>query len=170
MTGQAGTTGGWLPPGDAAPPLTGTVAAPPVKRSEPEPADWLARVAASVIDSIVSVGALICAGLFAGPVVEESAASDVARVLAVAAWLLYPPLMLAFNGGRTLGKIASEIKVINMSGEPVGFGRALLREIAVKLPLSIFPLGLINALWPLWQADNRALHDLIVGTRVIVNH
>jgi uncharacterized RDD family membrane protein YckC len=28
-------------------------------------------------------------------------------------------------------------------------------------------LWLIDVLWPLWQAENKALHDLIAGTRVV---
>jgi uncharacterized RDD family membrane protein YckC len=27
--------------------------------------------------------------------------------------------------------------------------------------------GIVNVLWPLWQAENRAGHDLICGTGVV---
>jgi uncharacterized RDD family membrane protein YckC len=52
-----------------------------------------------------------------------------------------------------------------MSGEPIGYGRAFLRELLVKGLLGLLPA--IDSLWPLWERDKRALHDLAVATRVI---
>jgi uncharacterized RDD family membrane protein YckC len=56
----------------------------------------------------------------------------------------------------------------------VTFGFAMLREVAVKTLLfgiaSSLTFGLaslLDVLWPLWDEENRALHDLIVDTRVV---
>ncbi len=51
----------------------------------------------------------------------------------------------------------------------------MLREVVVKWLLFGLVLGsitagiavLIDYLWPLWDEENRALHDLIVNTRTI---
>jgi uncharacterized RDD family membrane protein YckC len=56
------------------------------------------------------------------------------------------------------------------------FWFAMLREVVIKALLfgfvSSFTFGiasLLDVLWPLWDEENRALHDLIVNTRVIVD-
>ena len=54
------------------------------------------------------------------------------------------------------------------------FGYAMLREVAVKALLfgilSSLTAGLaslLDVLWPLWDDENRALHDFIVNSRVV---
>ena len=54
------------------------------------------------------------------------------------------------------------------------FGYAMLREVAVKALLfgilSSLTAGLaslLDVLWPLWDDENRALHDFIVDSRVV---
>jgi uncharacterized RDD family membrane protein YckC len=54
------------------------------------------------------------------------------------------------------------------------FWFAMLREVIVKSLLvgvvSSFTFGLawlLDVLWPLWDEENRALHDFVVNTRVI---
>ena len=56
------------------------------------------------------------------------------------------------------------------------FGFAMLREVAVKALLfgiaGSFTFGLaqlIDFLWPLWDEENRALHDFIVNTRTVLD-
>jgi uncharacterized RDD family membrane protein YckC len=43
--------------------------------------------------------------------------------------------------------------------------KALLFGIASSLTFGL--ASLLDVLWPLWDEENRALHDLIVDTRVI---
>ena len=88
--------------------------------------------------------------------------------------LLYAPLMMSKTNGQTVGRMATGIRVIRAGGEPITFGFAALREIAVKGLLfgilGSFTFGiaqLIDYLWPLWDDENRALHDFIVDTRVV---
>jgi uncharacterized RDD family membrane protein YckC len=66
------------------------------------------------------------------------------------------------------------IRVVRAKGQPMTFGFAMLREVAVKALLfgvvSSLTFGLaslLDVLWPLWDEENRALHDFIVDTRVI---
>ena len=63
----------------------------------------------------------------------------------------------------------------------MSFILAAWREVAVKLGLlgllgSLPVVGLVvgelafwaDGLWPLWDRENRALHDMLAGTRVIL--
>jgi uncharacterized RDD family membrane protein YckC len=94
--------------------------------------------------------------------------------IAIAA-LLYAPWMMARTNGQTLGRMAVGIRVVRPDGKPIDFGFAMLREVVVKWLLFGLVLGsltagiavLIDYLWPLWDEENRALHDLIVNTRTI---
>ncbi len=68
------------------------------------------------------------------------------------------------------------IRVIRAGGQPISFGFALLREVLVKSLLvgviasATFGLAwLLDILWPLWDEENRALHDFVVNTRAIVD-
>lgn len=67
------------------------------------------------------------------------------------------------QGGQTPGKMAAGIKVIRVTGEPVGVGRALARAVSEYLSAFTLCLGYIAAAFP----DKRALHDYIAGTRVV---
>ena len=87
---------------------------------------------------------------------------------------LYAPILMARTNGKTLGRMAMNIRVVRTSGEPMTFGFAMLREVVVKSILfgivSSFTFGLaplLDFLWPLWDEENRALHDFIVNTRVV---
>jgi uncharacterized RDD family membrane protein YckC len=88
--------------------------------------------------------------------------------------LLYAPLMMARTNGKTLGRMALGIRVVRANGNPMTFGWAMLREVAVKALLfgilSSLTAGLASladVLWPLWDDENRALHDFVVDTRVV---
>ena len=93
------------------------------------------------------------------------------------ALLLYAPLLMMREGehnGQTWGKQALGITVVRDNGEAMGFGWAALREWVVKgllvsIASSIIPFipWLLDNLWPLWDDENRALHDFVVNTRVV---
>jgi len=85
-----------------------------------------------------------------------------------------PVLMARSKTGQTPGKKAFNIRVIRTSGEPMEFGWSALREVGVKHFALNFAsaatgglAGLADYLWPLWDAENRALHDFICQTRVV---
>jgi uncharacterized RDD family membrane protein YckC len=180
-------------PGYSSPPPPGafgtTVAAPP-----PAPvtgryalAGWWSRVGAAVIDGIIiGVGARLIVALFGSVFSVGFFASDEAGIvslivglllsfLAIAiVALLYAPLMMARTNGKTLGRMAMGIRVVRAKGQPMTFGWAMLREVAVKALLfgflSSLTFGLASladVLWPLWDEENRALHDFIVDTRTV---
>jgi uncharacterized RDD family membrane protein YckC len=96
-------------------------------------------------------------------------------LIATGVALLYAPMYMARTNGQTLGKQAMGIRVVRPKGQPVDFLWSVLREVVVKTLLfagigGSFTFGLawlLDVLWPLWDDENRALHDLIVDSRVV---
>jgi uncharacterized RDD family membrane protein YckC len=145
-------------------------------------ASWGSRVGATLIDAVILLVPVILLTII---VVGIAAGSDTGAVvtglLGFLAYLvvafLYAPLLMARDGarnGQTWGKQAVGVRVIRNTGEPIGFGFAALREIAVKglavgIASSILPLipWLLDVCWPLWDDENRALHDMVVSTHVV---
>jgi uncharacterized RDD family membrane protein YckC len=89
--------------------------------------------------------------------------------------LLYAPLWMVRTNGQTLGKQLMDIRVIRPGGRRIDFLYALAREVVVKTfvfagiggSLTFGLLFALDILWPLWDDENRALHDLIVDSRVV---
>jgi uncharacterized RDD family membrane protein YckC len=185
-SGLPGFSGGYSsppPPGALGGMPPAPVAAPAAGRYVL--AGWWSRVGAALIDGIIiSVVAFALLAIFGvgfastdsdtgtGALIVASLVSGLA--FAVAA-LLYAPFMMAKTNGKTLGRMAVGNRVVRANGQPMTLGWAMLREVAVKWLLfnaiggSItFGLaGLLDVLWPLWDDENRALHDFIVDTRTI---
>jgi uncharacterized RDD family membrane protein YckC len=91
--------------------------------------------------------------------------------------LIYAPATMARDGahnGQTWGKQMVGIRVVRDSGEPMTFWPAALREVGIKglavgIASSIIPFipWFLNFFWPLWDDQNRALHDMAVSTHVV---
>ena len=136
---------------------------------------WWRRVGAYLLDAIfTSIVSWVGVGLIYG----GSEALGVVLVLAgiVVAFLYFPITMMreGENNGQSFGKQILGIRVIRDSGESVSFGWALLRQfVVIYLLFSVvggFLFGipwLIDVLWPLWDSQNRALHDMIVSSHVV---
>jgi uncharacterized RDD family membrane protein YckC len=175
----------------APPPGAGGVAteayAPPVA-GHWQLSGWWRRVGAYVIDGIViAVGALILlaivGALTGGGLLINDTAGVIGFMVGVLIWglfvfvaaLLYAPLRMSKTNGQTLGRMALGIRVVRANGQRIDFGYAALREVVVKWLLfnviaGSFTFGLaplIDNLWPLWDEENRALHDMIVDSRVV---
>jgi uncharacterized RDD family membrane protein YckC len=75
---------------------------------------------------------------------------------------LYSWLMLAFNDGRTLGKMAMGIRIAKPDGSSLDLGTAAARSgMAIVSGLA---LGL-GYLWAAWDPENRTWHDQVADTR-----
>jgi uncharacterized RDD family membrane protein YckC len=184
-SGLPGYSGGY-----SSPPPPGAFGGAPVATA-PGPvagryvlAGWWSRVGAAIIDGIIiAILASILLAIFGvgfastdsdsglGALIVAGIVSTVA--FAVAA-LLYAPLMMTKTNGKTLGRMAVGNRVVRANGQPMTFGWALLREVAIKFLLVgiansvTFGLaGLLDVLWPLWDDENRALHDFVVDTRTV---
>ena len=152
-------------------------------------AGWGRRVGAFVVDMIVLLVPflVVLSALGVGFFGDSDGADDgvvgfivaviiSSLVFAVIA-LLYAPVMMARTNGKTLGRMATGIRVVRADGSPITFGFAAIREIAVK-GLLIGGLGgaitfglafVLDSLWPLWDDENRALHDFVVNTRTVMD-
>ena len=170
--------GGWDRPIPGAPPITAPLAG------------WWSRVGAALVDlTVIAVPALLVAGLILGGVGAAFSSDDGLGILTlilgvifyvtllVAVLILYAPLLMRRAGarnGQTWGKQLFGIRVVRTNGVPMDFTSSALREALVKgLGLgflsTIIPVlpYVLDALWPLWDEQNRALHDMVVGTLVV---
>ena len=137
-----------------------------------EPAEWIMRVLAYLIDGIVwVVGAFVLLlGIVLGadlPVLFVVALIGVAMLVWVA---------MMYKNGQSVGKRMLRLQVVNVeSGVPLNWAENLIvREIVIKhVVLGIaaavtFGIAeLLNYLWPLWDARRQALHDKMLSTLVV---
>jgi uncharacterized RDD family membrane protein YckC len=79
----------------------------------------------------------------------------------MAVWL-YNVYLLG-KDGASLGKRWMKIKVLDPNGQPLGFGKAFVREL-VKGVLG--NLCFLIYLWPLFDAEKQGLHDKLFSTHV----
>jgi uncharacterized RDD family membrane protein YckC len=146
-------------------------------------ASWGSRVGAQLLDALILIiPSAILVGLVIGVFAAGSEVGGVvAAIIAFLAYLLlalfYAPVLMARSGernGQTWGKQILGIRVIRDQGEPIELGFAFLREFVVK-NLLFGTIGgfflaiptLLDYLWPLWDDQNRCLHDMVVSTHVL---
>ena len=180
------------PPPGQAPPYGG--AEPPGGWSGAAPAafgaryaDYGKRVAAYILDGIiVTVPAILIIALAGVGIAGADSDGGIGAAIGGAILgfivfsiiaLLYAPLLMMRDGehnGQTLGKQVMGIRVVRTDGRPMDFMWSALREVIVKglavgIASSIIPLipWLADMLWPLWDDESRALHDMAVSTRVV---
>jgi uncharacterized RDD family membrane protein YckC len=147
-------------------------------------ASWGIRLGAYLIDALILlIPVVILAILIFGGASDNGSFGGwvVASILYVLLFavvvLLYAPVLMVREGernGQTLGKQFVGIRVVRDNGEPFGFGAAALREVVLKqlavgIASSIIPFipWFLNYFWPLWDDQNRALHDMGASTHVI---
>jgi uncharacterized RDD family membrane protein YckC len=104
-----------------------------------------------------------------GTVVEGTgeivAFSIITTLLSITIWVLYFTLMEGSASGQTVGKRAMGIRVIRFdTGGPLGYPRALGRNLARLLSAWIFYLGYF---WMLWDPERQTWHDKISTTVVV---
>ena len=175
---QAPAYGGPVPPGGWEQPIAQQVPGWHGRQL----ASWGSRLAAYLLDALILLVPVI---LLTIVIVAVAAGSDtgaiVTGIFGFLAFLvvafLYAPLLMAREGpnnGQTWGKQAVGIRVIRDNGETMNFSWAALREIVVKglgvgIASSIIPFipWFLDFFWPLWDDENRALHDMVVSTHVV---
>jgi len=179
----------WPQPQPAMHPVT--LKSPPDQHPKELPwqlAGWWSRVGAQLIDLLivwVPASVFLVAPILAAEAARNGSGTETAWLivaivvtfLAIGAHLFYAPLLMKRKGkhnGQTLGKQVSGIRVIRADGEPMRFSDAALRQIIFKsfggLVASTFvPLfpWILDYLWPTWDEQHRALHDLAADTRVV---
>lgn len=145
---------------------------------------WPRRAAAALVDTLLIAGGWTLLGLAFGLSLDElyedapgflpSRNELLALGASALTALLYFPLIMRVTNGATVGKLTARIRVVRTDGKPMTLTRAAWREVGVKtialgaipLPLTI-PATFLNYSWPLWDGENRAIHDMVAGTRVV---
>jgi len=144
------------------------------------------RVVAYVLDALIvsAIAIAVMAPLGIGFFAVDSdtgifalvAAAILAFVVVALVAILYAPVMMWKTNGKTVGRMAAGTRVVRAGGEPMTFGVAMLREVVIKalvvgIASSIIPFipWLVDILWPLWDEENRALHDFPTNTRTIID-
>lgn len=159
--------------------------------SGPPLASWGSRCVAALLDGAIIVFPFVLLGALIVVMVgvpERGRAGDGAvafgliafglgTLLFLAVSLFYAPVLMAREGrynGQTWGKEWMGIRAVRDNGLPWTFGSAALREVVVKglavsIAASLVPIlpWLANYLWPLFDEQNRALHDIAVSSHVV---
>lgn len=146
-------------------------------------ASWGSRVGAQLLDwLILLVPSAILIGLVVGVFLAGSNVGGVvtaiiAFLLYIVVTLFYAPVLMAREGehnGQTWGKQIVGITVVRDNGQQVELGFAFLRQFVVINLLFGFVGGffagiptIVDWLWPLWDNENRCLHDMVVSTHVV---
>ena len=145
-------------------------------------AGWGSRVGATLLDRLIVFAMIAVLVLL---IVAAAAASATAGIIvgiilglgALIVALFYAPVLMARDGarnGQTYGKQAVGIRVVRDSGQPFEMGAGFLREFVVKGLLFgtvggffLYIPTLVDWLWPLWDDENRTLHDMVISTHVV---
>ena len=140
------------------------------------PVGFWARLGAYLIDIIVLQGIFIAIWGTPPPTpVTPSGFPDFeAMVRDLAPRISYEMLIIIgynvfMNGqfGATLGKLAIGARIVNVDGSAIGFGKALLRWLAMIVTNITLGIGFLIVAF---RSDKRALHDFIAQTKVISRH
>ena len=122
---------------------------------------------ASLIDGIIVAIPSWIGNLISGAGNGSSAATIIGLLLSLVGlglWI-YNRLVLQGQTGQSWGKKALGLKLVTAdSGQPVGVGKALLREITHILDALPCYLGY---LWPLWDDKKQTFADKINSTYVV---
>ena len=127
------------------------------------------RVLASLLDGLIQTiaGGIIVVALVV--VFDGSLGALGSGLLALTLFLIffgYPILFEVLDGGRSIGKRATGLRVVRLDGGPIGFGAAAIRNI-MRL-IDLLPGGYaVGAIAILATPHNQRLGDMAAGTVVI---
>ena len=155
--------------------ILGMMAAP--AGASPYSGFWI-RFVAHLIDSavinivIAPVAIVLFGGYFATHHLDQNQPPDAGFFVLVALFIIigglavwfYEALMTSSSKQGTLGKMAFRIKVTDLNGARISFGRASGRFFAKMVSSMTFTIGFLMAAF---TERKQALHDMIAGTLVL---
>jgi uncharacterized RDD family membrane protein YckC len=154
-------------PGQAALPTTAHATAQLVatEAASAPLAGWWLRAGGIIIDTLILCFAAFVVGFLFGPLL-----GFIAYLGAVFAYFML--MVRDSQNGQSLGMQAVGIRVRRVDGKPVDVQTVAIRQFLMQT--IVFGIAgfllvpvLLNYLWPLWDRDNRALHDMVAKTRVV---
>lgn len=128
-------------------------------------ASWGARLGAFALDYVPGAFVLATMALMGYTTTPGSWLRwvYVAVLAVVAAAMVVNRVLLPSFTGWSLGRAVFGIRVVRAGGEPVGFLRLLLRELAHLLDTAA---AFVGWLWPLWDKRHRTFADMLLRTEV----
>jgi len=139
-------------------------------RPQPSPS-LLRRLAAMVYDTLLVIALVAVVNAVALMVVVRVTAGEQQVLNAHLVQLLTALSIVGFfslfwlKNGQTLGMQAWRIKLVDFSGGPPSFGKALLRCCGASLSAACLGLGY---LWCLVDRNNRYWHDYLSRTELVL--
>jgi len=142
-------------------------------------ADWGPRAGAYLLDSLITgIPVMIGYGIFIANIASRSGNTypdDDPQVWAILVFLLSLAVSLGlglwnrvFRQGKTgqsIGKSVLNLRLVDSTYyQPVGAGKAFLREFLAGL---FNNACFLNLLWPLWDDQKQTWHDKVMSTYVI---
>jgi uncharacterized RDD family membrane protein YckC len=129
---------------------------------------WI-RFGAAFIDGILLgiiqvIANFIFLGTFLNNNFMGSGIAAIIYIFNLLVGLLYSTLLESSSKQATIGKMAVGIRVTDLNGERISFGKALGRHLSKFISAIILGIGYIMAGF---DEKKRALHDKIAGTYVI---
>jgi len=127
------------------------------------------RFSAAIIDGFILAAAGFIIGGLAGFIYAyrtgtPEGAGALGNIVGVILGWLYFALMESSSKQGTLGKIALGIKVTDLSGNAISFGRATVRHLGKILSTIILLAGYLMVAF---TAKKQGLHDMIAGCLVV---
>ncbi len=128
------------------------------------------RFAALFIDTIVTmlggamIGFMFGILLFAGGIEDPDVVEGLGNILGLFLGWLYFALMESSSAQGTLGKMALGIKVTDLEGNPIGFGKAAGRYFGKIISTVILLVGFTMVAF---TEKKQGLHDMMAGCLVV---
>jgi len=127
------------------------------------------RFAASIIDGLILMVCGFIIGGFIGLVHEfatgtSAGAGALGNIGGLFLGWLYYAIMESSSSQGTLGKMALGIKVTDLSGNPISFGRATGRHFGKIISVFIFFIGYLMVAF---TSRKQGLHDMMAGCLVV---
>jgi uncharacterized RDD family membrane protein YckC len=139
------------------------------------PAEWAKRAVAYLIDAapllVLYLGGFILAAIF-GAIADALGFLVLLAVYVTAiAYGIINLIIAQGRSGQTFGKKQQGLRLVSQATNlPLGPGMVLVRYLVAGV-LSSFTCGiygLLDLLWPLWDADKARLTDKILKNKVVV--
>jgi uncharacterized RDD family membrane protein YckC len=134
---------------------------------------WLRFVAAFIDGLVTGVGGAIIGGIIGGIAGGSGygpntpawgGVSAVIQLLSIVMGWLYSALMESSKTQATLGKMALGLRVTDLEGRRISFGKATGRHFGKIVSWIILAIGFMMAGW---TEKKQALHDIMAGTLVV---
>lgn len=178
--------GGFLPPVDPgpspappAPPAPGPDRAPgPPPPRGPVLATWWSRAGAALLDGLILLPLFFLAAAVGDVRLVDRddpwGGIDAGELLGLQIWTaccfaVYHCTLLLMWEGQTVGKRMLGVRVVRADLAPLQPRDVLIRQALVQGLVGSFiaVVALVDYLWPVFDRENRALHDMAADTRVV---